>query len=319
LGSSSGSQQPTQTVTSSSDPWSGVQPALHSLYGATQGTYASDIGNQPYSGPTQAPLNPVIREGLNRAYDLASEDAAGGGSVGINAARSLGIDQIHNYGLSPHLQLAGQRYADVYSDATANQNPYLLAQIEANNRRIADKINSSMSGAGRYASGAHTDVLARSLAEAADPVLAQDYAQRQQTRLAALGGAENLYGGGLQRAGQWAQLTPTLDQARFSGSDRLMSLGDFYQNREQNDLIANIKQYEAQQARPWEQLAKYANILQGGGGLGGTKTTTASTPAVPTSQRIFGGALAGAGVGSMFGAPGAGIGALGGGLLGLLG
>jgi len=80
-----------------------------------------------------------------------------------------------------------------------------------------------------------------------------------------------------------------------------------------------ISLFNAQQARPWEQLSREANILAGAGGLGGTKTTV-SNPYTPSAlQAGFGGAAAGAGLGASFGGlPGAGIGAVGGGLLGLL-
>jgi len=72
------------------------------------------------------------------------------------------------------------RYQTLYNEASGNQNPYLDAILATSNRRIGDTVGSSMSGAGRYGSGQHTDVAARAMAEAADPVLAQDYQARQQ-------------------------------------------------------------------------------------------------------------------------------------------
>jgi len=160
-----------------------------------------------------------------------------------------------------------------------------------------------MSGAGRYGSGAHTDVAARAMAEAANPILAEDYSQ------------------GLQRAGQWAQLMPTLDEARLAPAQGLMNLGQFYNERAQNQLNDQIKLYNAQQARPWEQVARLNAIAGWAGGLGGTQFGTQTTPInqPSTLQKLFGGAAAGAGIGGSFGGPvGAGVGALGGGLLGLM-
>jgi hypothetical protein len=54
------------------------------------------------------------------------------------------------------------------------------------------------------------------------------------------------------------------------------------------------------------------------GGLGGSQVTSSPLQQPSSTQSLFGGALAGAGLGSMFGPVGAGAGALGGGLLGLL-
>jgi hypothetical protein len=160
--------------------------------------------------------------------------------------------------------------------------------------------------------------MARSLQEAAAPVLAQDYAQRQQLSLAALQGQGGMYNEGAANAGRWANLMPALDEAQYAGAEHMQNYGKFMQDRAQQDLANQVATWNAQQSRPWEQLARYANILSGAGGLGGTKVTTQNAYQPTTLQKIGGGALAGAGLGSMFGAPGAAVGAGAGGLLGML-
>ena len=72
------------------------------------------------------------------------------------------------------------------------------------------------------------------MAEAADPVLAQDYARRQQQM-------QGIAEGGLQRAGQWSQLMPTLDEARYAPAQKLAGFGQFYQERGQEALDDQIK------------------------------------------------------------------------------
>jgi hypothetical protein len=186
--------------------------------------------------------------------------------------------------------------------------------LDTSNRQISNKIGSSMSGAGRYGSGMHSDVAARAMAEAADPVLAQDYARRQAQQ-------QSILEGGQQRMGQWAQLMPTLDEARLDPARGLFTLGQYNQERAQAGLEDQIKTWNAQQARPWENLARYNAIVGGAGALGATQTGTTSTPinSPSTLQKILGGGLAGAGVGGSFGGPpGAALGALGGGLLGMM-
>jgi len=281
MGSSSGSQTPvTQQTTQTKDPWSAAQPHLINAMGSAQSLYGSNTGYQPYTGSTLAPLDPMVSQGITSQQAIAQPNL--GGTAGIKAAQQLGLEQIQGAG---------------------KQNPYLQSILDTSNRRISDKIGSSMSGAGRYGSGAHTDVAARAMAEAANPILAEDYSQ------------------GLQRAGQWAQLMPTLDQAQYAPAQSLMALGQYNQERAQNVLDQQVKTYNAQQAYPWEQLARYNAIVGGAGGLGGTMTGSQTTPInnPSTLQRLFGGAAAGAGIGGSFGGPaGAGIGALGGGLLGML-
>lgn len=311
-----GSSQQPVTTTQSSSPWSGAQPHLLDVMAQAQAKSGQDIGYLPWTGPTQAPKDPALDLGLIHASSIAQQNAQG--SPGVMGGLNLAQNMIANEGLSQGNRQAAGQYGSIYNDATGNQNPYLLDVIAANDRRIADKINSSMSGAGRYGSGAHTGVMARALAEAANPILAQDYTNRQQLRMGATQGLENLYSGGLARAGQFSQLVPALEEARYAPANQLMNLGNFETGRAQNDLAAQVNLWNAQQARPWEQLARYSGIVGGMGGLGGTTIKTAPSNAAPTGQRILGGALGGAGLGSMFGPIGAGVGAIGGGLLGLM-
>lgn len=303
MGGSSGSQQPVTTSTTNSDPWSGAQPYIS--HGLAHGDYLfnNDIGYQPYTGQMQPDLSPGMIAGMGGNSSLAQSLIGGGPNV--QAARQLGLAQMQNEGLSPQLKT-------LLEQQQGQNNPYLQSVLDANSRRVADKVNSATSGAGRYGSGAHTDVLGRSLAESTAPILAQDYQARQEMQ-------KGILEGGLQRAGQWAQLTPTLDAAQYAPGDLLMGYGQYEMDRQRASLQDAANQYNAYQARPWEQLARFNAIVGGSGGLGGTKVTATTQPAVPYSNRILGGAAAGAGIGSAFGGlPGAGVGAAAGGLLGLL-
>ena len=299
------SQTPvTQQTTASKDPWAPAQPYLQeAMQGANQ-NYSGDVGYQPYSGSTQAPLNANVVGGLQGQYNIAASSL--GGTPGVQAGQALGTNMIQNQGLNSGLQ-------SLLQQAQGQQNPYLQDILNTSNRQIGDRVNSSMSGAGRYGSGAHTDVLARSLAEAANPILAQDYDRRQQMQ-------QGILEGGLQRAGQWAQLAPTLDQAQYAPSQALMALGQYQQDYAQKGLNNQIALYNAQQARPWEQLARFNAIVGGAGALGGQQAGTSTVNQVQPStlQKVLGGGVAGAGLGSMFGPVGSGIGAGAGGLLGLL-
>ena len=210
--------------------------------------------------------------------------------------------------------------------AAQQENPYLLQQLGAQDRRIGDRINAAMSGAGRYGSGQHTDVMARTLAEASYPVLAQDFARRQQEQLAARGQQQGAttgslqawrdmlqgYAGGQSVAGDWAQLAPTLDEARYTPAEKIQQFGDFYQSRAAEDLAHQIARYNAEQAYPWESLGRLQGIIAGTGQLGGTKVTTTTPARGSLLQRVGGGALAGGSAGSIWAVGAAGGAALGG-------
>jgi len=319
---SSGGQQPvTQQTQQTKDPWAPSQSGLQQSMNLARWYSDNDIGYQPWTGATQQPINMYTQMGLTDMANTLGGDAAAGGTPGVNAGRALGLSQMQSQGITPGLQQSLGQYASLYDQATNNENPYLQSILDTNNRRIGDRVNSSVSGAGRYGSGAHTDIMSRALAESADPVLAQDYARRQAQAMQATGAQADIYGQGLQRAGQWAQLMPTLDEARLAPAQGLANIGQYYNERDQKALDDQIKLYNAQQARPWEQAARLNAISGQAGALGGTQFGTQTTPInqPSTLQRLFGGAAAGAGIGGSFGGlPGAGIGALGGSLLGLL-
>ena len=302
----SSAQQPvTQQTQATRDPWAPAQPYLQKAMTRAGSFFDDNVGYQPYTGSTLSPLNGYFDTSLSGQSNLAVGDL--GGTQGVNAARALGTQQIQSGGFSPELR-------SLYDQAQGDQNPYLQNILDTSNRQISNKIGSSMSGVGRYGSGMHTDTAARAMAEASDPILAQDYARRQQQMQSIAGGAQ-------QAAGQWAQMMPTLDAAQYAPLERIGSIGQFYQERDQKALDDQIKLYNAQQAYPWEQISRMNAIAGQAGGLGGTQFGTQTTPInqPSTLQKLFGGAAAGAGIGGSFGGPaGAGVGALGGSLLGLL-
>src|SRR5262249_18713414 len=186
--------------------------------------------------------------------------------------------------------------------------------------QIGNQVQSSMSGAGRYGSGAYDKAIAAGIS----PTMMQEYELAQNRGLQATGGLgnvynteANIYNQGLNRAGMFAQLSPTLAQARFIPSNALGQVADLYSNLENARLGAAQQYWNQQQALPMNYLGQAANVIIPGAGLGRQTTsygTGTSTTTVPQGQRILGGALAGAGLGSAFGPIGTGIGALGGGL-----
>lgn len=297
-GSGGTTQTPVSTTTQTKDPWGPAQPYLQGAMNSASSLY-NNTPYQQFPGATQAPEDPWLTAGLNAAGSKAWNDAVNGAGVpGVREAQTLGTGLIQNYGLSPELQA-------LYNQQKGNENPYLQDVI---NKQM-NQANAAMSGAGRYASGAHSAAIAQAIA----PTLAQDYTRRQAMM-------NDILSGGLQRAGQWSQAMPGLYEASYMPMRELQNLGQYRTDRAQALINDQMKNWAAQTAYPWESLARYNAIVGGAGGLGQTQLTQASTPInQPSSlQRALGGGLAGAGIGSMFGPVGAGVGAVGGGLLGLL-
>jgi hypothetical protein len=297
MGGSSGQTPVTQQTVQTKDPWSAAQPHLTGIMGQAATMYGAGTGYQPYTGNTTAnPFNQYSNQAVSDITGIANAEPYG--SAALQGARDYMSTLVGNQGLSDPLK-------NIASTLSTQQNPYLQGVI---NQQM-DKVNSAMSGAGRYGSGAHD----AGIAQAISGTLAQDYLQRQ-------GMATDIYNQGLQRAGQASQLIPSLDQARFGNANAMLGLGSMQQGYDQALLDQQLKLWNAQQAYPWEQLSRYAALAQGAGGLGGQQVTTSPGATQPSQlQRILGGATAGAGIGTaIFPGIGTGVGALGGGLLGMM-
>jgi hypothetical protein len=239
------------------------------------------------------------------------------------------------------------------SGTDAGKNPHLMAMLDANAARIGNRVNSAMSGAGRYGSASHGDALARSINETNLPLLAQAYEADKGRQLQATGMIDNSRMGA--RGQQLAALTgqtgaesqifdnkmralqgqtgveaqnianqgqastglmnfaPMLNNLRYDAANRLMGIGGMMTDRNQDLIDRQRGLFEQQQSRPWEMLQR----MQGSINmplLQGMGTSTGTSKEEKTMG--LGGWL------GMFGggpnSPVAGLGNAGGALLGLL-
>ena len=214
-------------------------------------------------------------------------------------------------GITPGLQNVLNQYGNLYtsnlgSGGNADQggigtfNPWLQQVL---NSTVGNKIQSSMSGAGRYGSGSYDQALAAGYA----PALAQDWQNRMQNLMGISGAQAGIYQTGNQQAGQAAQLTPMLMQAQYMPGQVEEQVGAERQAQNQRQIDAAMQAFYEPGLRQQEALGLGASILPQLGGLGynssaniGTNVQNWQSPA-PTGQRVLGGALAGAGMGSAFG------------------
>lgn len=270
MGGSSRSAPTVTSSTSNSAPWDAAQPFMKETMGEAQNLYNNDVGFKPYTGRMQANTDARTTEALGTAEGIARQ-----GNTGFaNAYQGL---------------------ADMAGGADVGRiNPALQTMLDGNARMVANRTNSAMSGAGRYGSGAHSEMLSRGITEATAPLLYQDYNDSRQRQM------------------QASQMLPGAYDAQFAPSRQLAGVGGYFEDREQTDLNNLIQQNAAAEARPWENLARYNAIVGGAGSMGGTQVSTGMQPsnAPSRAQTALGGAIAG---GSAFGP----LGALGGGLLGM--
>ena len=102
---------------------------------------------------------------------------------------------------------AAQGYnSDILSGKYLNGNPYLTGMIDQTNRSVGDQVNSQFGAAGRYGSGAFTDVLSRNLADAQNNLRYTDYNAQ------------------MGRMDQAASQAPGLAQANYIGLPEMLQL-----------------------------------------------------------------------------------------------
>lgn len=159
--------------------------------GGAYGAVAGAAGN-----PTNAEsryANPLASEQFDRGQFSGTANAALGPT---NSERQLGGPSASEQFNRGEFQATANAktdptYAENFLGGFAGgqeaNNPYLSQMLDANTRRIGDKVASQMSGSGRYGSGAHMDLLARSISEANSPIMAQEYEAMRNRQLQATG------------------------------------------------------------------------------------------------------------------------------------
>ena len=149
---------------------------------------------------------------------------------------------------------------------------------------VVDQVASQFASAGRYGSGAQQGAVASALAPMAY--------QAQQAAI---------------------QQAPAAYEFGFSDLQKLAEVGAAREAQSQAELEADMQRFQFEQESPLNALANYMSIIQGGT-VGGDKSQPVYRQPIGSA---LSGALGGAQLGGMFGAPG--IGAAAGGLAGLLG
>lgn len=204
------------------------------------------------------------------------------------------------------------------------------------NEQVMPGINQGAVAVGQYggsrqgiAQGLAAKGLAYSMGDTASNMYNQAYQQAQQNMY---GTANNMAGLGMSNATNnanrdfqsqsrnadisLANNSQAMQEAQQRIQNRLLGLQTMQGGNALNDQAYNqlMGLYNAPNDYNWNNLNRYASIIQPGAGLGGT-TTSSSSGGGNTGASLMGGALAGAQLGGLFGSAGMGAGL--GGLLAL--
>lgn len=232
---------PTSTTQTSTPVQNGT---VHELQQQAMGkglNYINAGGTPAYNGPLQGDVSAQTTQGLGGIMNVAnSANASLLGKTGINYANDL----INNGGLSDEMRAQLQPLiATANGEGLKTVNPYLQQQIDAMNQQIMDKVNGAMSANGRYGSGAHTGVLGNQLGTADASILSANFENNLNRQLQAGQSLADIYGQGLNRAGNMALNGGQITDQLYSPYERMAGVGGYYDDRSQGLVDAQQNRY----------------------------------------------------------------------------
>lgn len=169
--------------------------------------------------------------------------------------------QIGGVGMAANRALEGSYTVD-NAEGNLNQmmtqgpNPYLDDMYNTAAEKVAGSVNSNFSQAGRYGSGAHTEVLSQNLGDMASSMYGNAYSQDQNNRLQAIG------------------MAPQFGDMAYKDASQLMNAGQTLYDQDQQNLDFAYQQFQNKENDPYKKLAAMSGVF--GSNLGGASKTTSS-------------------------------------------
>ena len=235
--------------TTTSEPWTGIQPYLTKGYAEAAGIYDT-FSPQYYSGQTQAQFSPDQLTAQAGVRDWATQ----GAPTVMNPALSA-----YQYGTGPQvLDVANNPYVQGMAQGAVSDVMSQLAPEMANIRSGA--IQSGGYGGSRQ--GIAEGLALGGAADAATRAAADIYG--------------NAYGQGLQQQLGTLGMTGDIMSAGFQPYTALAASGLDQQQREQALINDAMAKFQFEQALPYERLSQYTGALGGTSGLlgsAGVRTT----------------------------------------------
>lgn len=297
------------TTTSQSNPWEPQQDYLKYGFSSAKDALGNALQNSTYTGPRVAGLNPFQTNGANWLGNFTQNQGFGNTNLINNASAGL-LNGGAAYGGNANAifdRASQDPTQSILSTANAYANsPYANGLIDASSRDVTRNLyENQLPSAGLRASGTGNTNSTRAGVESA--ILQRGAADRLTDLSSSI--RSNLFNTGLsQGQSQYNQnLTNMLNansgllnsfnsgvaglntgQGYAAGNfDALNAAGGLYQNQNQNQLNANMAQFNEANANPLSYIQQYMQSV--GGNYGGTSSSTA-----PTVGGGLGGALTGA-------------------------
>lgn len=201
---------------------------------------------QPYASAAANTVQGVYNANADNLANLSQKatDLVGTFQNAYNSAGNTGAS-------------ANDFYKQVLSGKYLNSgNPYLQGMIDSTNKDVTNQTNSQFTLAGRYGSGAHTDVLASALADAENQLRYQNYSDEMNRMMGAAEGnvaADSAAASAQQAAAQTLLAQQALAaEMPYTGAESLASsLGQLFNGgtstqTQKTSLLSNLLSAGAQ-------------------------------------------------------------------------
>ncbi|WP_273754497.1 MULTISPECIES: tail fiber domain-containing protein [unclassified Bartonella] len=257
MGKSSKPIQNTQNTTQTNEPPAWAKGIFEHAAQDAMTFYNQGSGKSVYDGQRVAGLSDQTKNAIN----------------GLS-------NNTHNYdnnylnGLATGQNSTSQNLKNMASGQQIGNNPYFDEALQNTLNKATNSINSSLAGAGRYGSGAHTGVLANELGGIATQALSQQYNQDVNNMMNA--------NGLIDQANQ-NQLAGANNFFQGQGQANLNALtgGSVLDANHQRQLDEERQKWEQQNNLDWDQLSK---LLAAGGAVAGNYGTRTGQMTTLTPQ-----------------------------------
>ena len=275
----SGNDNKTTSVTNT-DPPEWAEPGLK--YVGSQALSAAKKGNlaQPLTMSTVVPFSQQTTQGMNSIMGNANEALSPGGY----SDQFKGIIGSGGYNQEQQDALSGIR-STATSPFDINANPAFQQVLQRAQGDAANAVNSSVSGMGRYGSGAHQGVLSREIGDLTSRMVGDEYRNWQGRQDQA---QQQLFNAGQQGQGNMQNAFERVNDP----AQAMMGVGGMFEDlygRQLNDSLRIADETQNQERNNLRELA----ALLGGAGQFANTTQTSQGPS-NTMSNIFGGLLGGA-------------------------
>ncbi len=275
-----------------------AEPYIKDILAEAAKLYGSGIGSSYYPGSTVVPFAPETQAALDMSKGLGYE--------------MTGPSYLYDMAGSTLGGFASGAMPSAYSQLTP-QADYLSDVRSGIVGDVMGDIQSQFGGMGRTGtSPGAQQAAARGVGTAYAPIAAQ---QASLERGRELQSRESGLSRQFQAAGALPGLQDTMDRRRLAGISGISGVGSAYEDLAGRELQDRINRFQFEQQSPYDRLTRFAQFPFAAAGFGMPSTQYA--PQANPLTSAFGLAQAGMGLGSPFGYGG--LGAILGGLGGLLG